>query len=438
MIKRTGLILACVLVLLMTTAIPILAIDDPDGPPEIRAVYVYQDLLEDGDCGILIDYFIDYTIAGISTEVVTESYLASFVDIDGATQLGTVAPYAFDTSGYGRGLVWIYFTAAEVVADGIDRANVALYEVWLMGNPTIPSGWPGVPPKTIAGIDYWQPADSDTSVLLALRVLYYADILELAWALDLVETTTLGSRLTTLGEAYFPNVINNLKTIAPAVFSVAEYTQIQEDLDYSTAFGATIEDGTGTLPVSPLTLVEGDNDVVITGAGTFLLELVEGTAGEAKTVIGGNAVTGTPAALVAGTNTITSTMAGTNNFTITVNLVDTQAAITDTITGTGLDLGVLYPGEVETLPEKFGMSTMMMSSLVWMGITILVCAAAYKGRSRVGFGGGGSSKMVLVVFDIMVIGGAILGLLDILVAVLLFIAFGVLTGYVLFYRSANF
>ena len=403
---------------------------------------ILDDLLEDGDLGILIDYFIDYTIAGIPDEVVTEAYFASFIDIDGTTQLGTVAPYTFDSSGYGRGVVWIYFTAAEVTAAGIDRANEALYEVWLMGNPTVPSGWTGDPPKTIAGIDYWQPADSDTAILLAFRapggVLYYADILELAWSLDLVETTTLGSRLTTLGEAYFPNVINSLRTIAPGCFAVSEEQATLEELDYSTAFGATIEDGTGTLPVSPLTLTEGDNDVVITGAGTFILELEQGTVGTAVSVAGGNVVTGSPAALVAGTNTITSTMAGTNNFTITVNLVDTQSAITDTITGTGLDLGLLAPGEVQTLPEKFGMSTMMMSSLVWMGVTILVCAATYKVRSRVGFGSGGSSKMVLVVFDIMVIGGGILGLLDILVAVLLFILFGMLTGYVLFYRSASF
>jgi len=39
--------------------------------------------------------------------------------------------------------------------------------------------WGGVPPKTIAGIDYWMPAGASADVLLALRVLYFADLLEL-------------------------------------------------------------------------------------------------------------------------------------------------------------------------------------------------------------------------------------------------------------------
>jgi len=52
--------------------------------------------------------------------------------------------------------------------------------------------------------------------------------------------------------------------------------------------------------------------------------------------------------------------------------------------------------------------------------------------------GGGSGKTVMIVFDICIIGGAVLGLLDILVAVLLFIGFGILTGYVLFFRSSSF
>lgn len=73
-----------------------------------------------------------------------------------------------------------------------------------------------------------------------------------------------------------------------------------------------------------------------------------------------------------------------------------------------------------------------------MGITVLICAAVYKVRGRAGVGGAGGGKVVMIVFDICIIGGAVLGLLDIIVAVLLFIAFGMLTGYVLFYRHASF
>ena len=443
MIKRISIVLFCVLVAFMATNKPVLAIADPDSPPQVMAVYIYEDLLEDGDMGVFVDYFIEY--AAIPTEIVTESYLVSFIDTDGLTQIATVAPYTYmgagyTDKGYQRGMAWIYISAADVITYTIDKDNMASHEVWLMGNPTVPSGWIGDPPKTTAGIDDWlATGEGDPNVLLAERVKTFAQILNTAWGIEMMEETVIGYRLTAAGEGYFEGVVTNLRVMAPTCFAVTTMPQIQEDLDYSTAFGATIEDGTGTLPVSPLTLVEGDNTVDITTSGSFIIELEKGTVGTATDIVGGATIDeGASVDLVYGINTINVTIGGTNDILVTVNLVDTQTAITDTITGTGLDLGTLYPGEVETLPEKFGMSTMMFSSLVWMVITVVICAATFKVKERTGLGGGGSGKTVMIVFDICIIGGAVLGLLDILVAVLLFIGFGMLTGYVLFFRGSNF
>ena len=438
MIRRLLYSIAIAVLVVLLTAMPVLAIADPVSPPQVLAVYIYEDLAVDGDLGILIDYYIEY--AAIPSEPVTESYLASFINIDGITQIATVAPYTFQYAGYtddgyNRGMVWIYISATDVATYLIDSADEALYDIWLMGNPTVPSGWTGDPPKTTASIDLWYTA-GDSAILLALDVLRLAQDLELAWALDMIETTALGTRLTSIGESYFENVITNLRALAPSCFSVSTVPQVQEDIDYSTAFGATMTNGTGTFVASPLDLTEGANTVVLTGTGTFILELEKGTVGTAASIDA--TVDFTPMALVAGTNTINvSALGGGDDILVTVNLVDTQTAITDTVTGTGLDVGILWPGAVETLPEMFGMSTMMFSSLVWMVITILICAATYKVRGRVGFGGG-SGKTVMVVFDICIIGGAVLGLLDIIVAVLLFIGFGMMTGYVLFYRHASF
>ncbi len=423
------IVILLVVVFLLMPSTQVLAIADPNTPPQISAVEVFYDLLEDGDLGVLIDYYLDYDpVPGIPDEVVTEAYLASFIDTDGTTQLDTIAPYTFQDSGYGRGLVWIYFTAAEVTADSIDRANEALYTVWFMGNPTIPSGWAGDPPKTIASIDTWQPVDTNTATQLGLRVLYYADQLELAWSLDLVETTTIGSRLTALGEAYFPNVITGLRTMAPNVFAVATIEPEVEILDYSTAFGATITDGTGSIPVSPLTLVEGEQLVDVTGNGTLILELVKGTEGTAASNPGGATVDDTPAILVEGTNTITVTMAGTNDIIVTVNLVDTTTGLEDTVIGTAFD--------TTTLAATFGMSRIMFSSLVWLVITVIICAVYIKGGSRVGISTGG--KGLVIIFDICIIIGIVLGLLSLLVGVLLGILFLFLTGWILYYRRAGF
>jgi len=196
-----------ILVVLLTT-MSVLAIADPLTDPQVKGVYVYEDLAEDGDLGVLIDYYLDYDLdptedpdfVDIPDETATEAYMASFIDWDGTTQLGTVAPYTFESSGYGRGMIWIYFTAAEVDDYDIDSVDELLYSVWFMGNPTVPSGWTGDPPKTIAGIDYWQTT-GDSATLLALRILYFADVLELFWELPMITETALGSRLTTTGES---------------------------------------------------------------------------------------------------------------------------------------------------------------------------------------------------------------------------------------------
>ena len=427
----SAIILAlCVLVAFPAVA---LAIAEPDAPPQITAVYVYDNLRETGDVGILIDYFLDYTTSGNppTGETANESFLGIFVDIDGITQLKAVAPYAFDDLGYGRGLIWIYFTAAEVTAHTIDRANIALYEVWLSGNPTL--GWvPGPdPPKTIAGIDYWQPVGTSTSTLFALRVLSLAQVLGTAWTEDLIQETASGSRLTAMGEDYFMVTIPFLRDIAPTVFAAGTTDPVQEDIDYSTSFGATITDGTGTQPASPLTLVEGANTVDITGTGTFLVELEKGTVGVAEDIVGGATVTGSPVDLVWGTATITVTLGGTNDFLCTVNLLNTQTTITDTVTGTAFDL--------EPLATRFGISTMMLSGIAWAIISVIICAGVYKiSDMRGGLSGGGGGKVIMLVFTICLVIGAVLGMLPVIAIVLLFIGDIALIGYVVFFRAASF
>lgn len=427
MIKKITICLLVIMALLVIFPAVVLAIADPDSPPKVPAVYVYQDLLEDGDAGILVEYYLDYAVN--PDENVTEAYLVIFIDTDGTTQLKAVAPYTYQDDGYGQGLAWVYFTAAEVTTLGIDEANEALYRVWLTGNPTLT--WVGDPPKTIASVDSWTTSDDGSiATLFALRVLTYADILELAWSIDLIEDTPLGSRLTTAGEAYFTNVIQSLRQIAPACFSAGEFDPTLEDIDYTTEFGATMTNGTGTVIGSPITLAEGANVVNVTVAGTFTLQLERGTEGTVAN--GTGTVNGSPVDIVYGLNTITVPGGGTGTLTVTVTLVNTQSNVDDTIIGTGLDL--------TTVATLFGMSRAFFSGIVWIGITVIICAAVYRmgqSRSDVYIGGERSGKAVLLVFNICIIGGGVLGLLPVLVAVLMFIGSGALTGYVLFYRGAN-
>lgn len=412
-----------IVTLLSLSVSGVYAIADPDTPPTVNAVYVFEDVLEAGDVGVFIDYFLDY--AATPAETATEAYMAAFIDTDGITQLRSVSPYSYDTSGYGRGAIWIYFSAADVTTYGITSASQALYKIWLMGNPTCCSGsggWSGDPPKTEASRTEWYTT-GDPAVLLALRVLSMAAQLEAAWSVDMIEATSLGNRLTAIGAGYFINVIADLRTMAPNAFASGLLDPTIEVLDYTTTFGATMTDGPapggGTVTGSPITLVEGANTVTVTVAGTFTLDLLTGTVGTVAD--GTGTVTGSPVDVVAGANTVTVPGGGDGTLIVTVNLSNTQTDITDTVTGTALDMS--------DAAARFGMTTMTFSGLIWLLISFAICSGTYKVAGK---------KPVWLVFNICIIGGAVLGLLATLLAVLIFIAFGTLTGYVVFFRGASF
>jgi len=422
--------LLCVLiavVLAVVPATPVFAIADPDDPPEVPAVFVFEGLLEAGDVGVFIEYFVDYTIAGTPTEPITDSFLAVFVDTDGTTQLRTTAPFAFDDNGYGRGIAWIFFTAAEATAFGLTSASIADYRIWFTGNPGLT--WvPGPdPPKTITTIDVWNTT-GDMNNQLAIRVLTEAQVLEGPWApLDLVEVTSIGSRLTSTGEAYFEDAIPNLRNLAPGVFTAGTVVPVQEDIDFTTLFGAVV---TGAIVVgSPVTLVDGANVISVNAVGTFVAELEQGTVG---TVTNGTAtVTGSPTDIVPGTNTLTVTAAPgpPDTLTIDVALVDTVTAFEDSAIGTGLDL--------TPLADLWGVSRWLLSGIVWIVVTILILAGVFKVTPGQ-FGAASGGKVLLPTLVVCLIAGVLLGLLKPLVVVVAFILLtGFFVGYVLLFRGAS-
>jgi len=410
--------IALLLILVAMLALPLTpayAIADPDTSPQVSAVYVYE--FSDDSVGVLIDYYLDYAV--LPSETVTEAYLAVFVDTDGSTQLKSVAPYTFVDSGYGRGLAWIPFTPAEAGAYGLDSASIADYRIWLTGNPTL--AWAGDPPKTVTTIDQW--VTTDVSATLVSRILYYADVLELAWSLDMVENTADGNKLTSVGESYFTNVISGLRTLAPAAFSDTTSDPDYISISYDTAFGATATSGTATVAGDPQTLTEG-TDSVDTGAttGTIIIDLAQWTSGNITDDTG--TMTGSPVTLYPGVNTLIVTANGT--FTTELEVIDTSVIYASTVEGTGFDL--------TALATIFGMTRWMLSGIVWIFVTVVACAGTFVTYSR-STNPAGASKIVMILFAIMMIGGMLLGLLHPLVVSFMLIAYGAFIGYVLFFRS---
>ena len=417
--RRIVAVVLGIMVMALLVASPVLAIAPPDTPPALNWVYAYEDCIEDGDLGIFIEYFLDY--AAVPTEDASEAYIISFVDTDGTTLIKSITPYVFQNSGYDGGNAWIYFTAAEVTTYSLDAVDVALYSVWITGNPMLSWTGTGVP-KTIAGLDGWSTI-ADPSTLIALRVLYYADKFELEWSLDLIEVTTAGNKLTVLGASYFQNVIASLTKIAPAAFANTTVKPTLEDISYSTEFGAILT--SAVVVGSPVTLVEGVNNLNAGGAGTATVVLSRGTIG---TVTGAN-IAGSPLDLVAGTNTVTITGAGA--FTADMELRDLSTILWGSTTGTGFDL--------TTVATAFGMTRWVFSGIVWILMTVAICAALYGQTDKLGFQSPGSGpKVIMVLFNLCCLGGTLLGLLHPVVGILLFIASIGLTTYVLVFRGASF
>jgi hypothetical protein len=393
------------------------AIADPTTAPAVNAVYGFT--FSDGSVGFLVDYTLNYAV--LPTETATASYLVVFIDTDGTTQLRSVAPYAFHTLGYGRGTAWISFSAAEVATLNITSANITNYRVWLTGNPTLT--WATNPPKTIAGVDSWTTTSADG--MLALRVLYYADSFELAWSIDMIQSTALGNRLTTTGESYFDNVITGLRTLAPDAYANTSVLPGQNGIDYTTSFGAVAAGA--IISGSPVTMTSGINTLNATGTGVFTITLANGTTGNITNGTGN--MSSYPEDLTAGTNTVTVTANGT--LIARVALVNTQTLMDTSTSGTGLD--------ASPTAALFGIPTGAMTTFIWVIFGVVVAAAAAFGitRSDIPSTGSGVGGAATLVFGIWIVGGGLIGVVDTTFIAGILMACGAYVGYILFFKSGG-
>lgn len=225
MVKRLLRSLTAAVILLLSLASPVFAIANPDSQT-INYVSVYQDLLEDNDRLFLIDQNTNY--GALPTETATQGLIVRLLTA-GGVEVRAVAPYTFQESGWNRNIISIYFSAADAASIPVTWA--AAYNIQLAGNPAL--AWPGVPPTLNGAIDEWYAVDGQSANRAALtsRILYYAEQLELEWSLDLITETSVGNRLSTLGESYFVNVVAGLRTIAPDAFSAGTADPIREDFD---------------------------------------------------------------------------------------------------------------------------------------------------------------------------------------------------------------
>lgn len=235
-----GVILAGVAAISVSIVKPVYAIDAPD-TLTINAVYAYRHCRMDDDQLYIVDYNIAYT-GDNPDENITEAFLVRLMN--GTTELGSTAPYAYYDDGYARGIAAIYFTSADA------PTWQGSYTMVLTGNPTL--DWGGDPPSTsVSTFDLWSSSTGQgaTEAEVTSRVLYFADLLEVAWSVDLIETVGSGSWLTSYGEDYFSNSIPYLSEICPLVYSASLSTPTYERRDYSQAYATTLRNSVSGTPL---------------------------------------------------------------------------------------------------------------------------------------------------------------------------------------------
>ena len=251
-LTRLFSILTIVTLWLLLIASPALAaIASPDDL-QIDSVYAYRHCLETNDQLYIIEYFIDYDpdhdplTDDNPDESITEAFLCRFMD--GVDELKSVAPYAYYDDGYDEGVIAIYFAS-----DDPDLPTwEGVYTIELTGNPTL--DWGGDPPSTSTSTaDFWSSSTgiADTQDELTARILYLADQLELAWGINMVDSTGTGSYLSDYGEAYFANAISNIQAMAPKAFAGSTTSPEWEYKEPATTYA---EDRASSLDGTPLDL----------------------------------------------------------------------------------------------------------------------------------------------------------------------------------------
>ncbi len=168
----------------------------------------YSGALEAGDLLLVIHYDIGYDSC-CPSETANQAFLGSYYDVSASNPIRSEAPYVFVNSGYGQGVMGIYFDGSDVAALGIACEDGDLARI--SGNPSVFPA-PQVLDKTItcrATSDPDDELDTDISAI--------ADLLDqrAEWAgVGLIS----GGFLTDNGEDYFENAILNLRIMAPDLF----------------------------------------------------------------------------------------------------------------------------------------------------------------------------------------------------------------------------
>jgi hypothetical protein len=171
----------------------------------------YSGALEADDLLLVIHYDINYD-ACCPTETANQAFLGHYFNVASSSLLRSAAPFVYVRSGYGQGIISVYFTASDVTTLGIACADSDFARI--AGNPAVFPA-PRQLDKAITCSAASSPAASIEADIKAI-----ANLLEQRTEWDGVDLLS-GSFLQASGEDYFESAILNLRTMAPGLFQGA-------------------------------------------------------------------------------------------------------------------------------------------------------------------------------------------------------------------------
>lgn len=216
--------LAAVLVI----AVPALALEEPT-TVSLDDIAVFGALIEDEDFLAVVPYNIAFTSEPEPN--IDATFIFRLLSPDGSTENGTALAVPAYNGGYGYGVVSFYFSS------GMEWGEAYIFRV--QQNPTYyPTAqyWD----FTIGESNY--STASDQAAALKAKIVDSATFLAPLYEVNLLAKSEAGSTvLSTYGELYYLDVIPQLNTMCPNLFSVQlenpDYTQRTWD----TAFAENLE-----------------------------------------------------------------------------------------------------------------------------------------------------------------------------------------------------
>lgn len=214
-----GILLA--LVVILFTAVPVLAVSNPDSITA-QSVYIFRNTLETGDWLVYLRYYVEYTVE--PTEDATDTFQMALYD--GATLIATIP-----VNYYQENIQSIYFTAAQVTALGLTWNHS--YTVRIQGMPSIFTlvEDTNMDSVTVTSFHYHE-ADELGGIMLT-----EAGILATDWTLTLLES----GKLNTTGATYFLKAIPSLMDMDPDIFAtVSRYITATIEEQGTAYFDSTV------------------------------------------------------------------------------------------------------------------------------------------------------------------------------------------------------